>query len=126
MTEAQTIVADLERRRHEIMQRGAALDADRPRIAYDAMVNDSFLARMRWRSLDEATYKLIEEFELIEAALGEARRRAEVRDAHTVMAELSGGQARGVRAARHRTTRRTCRRGFGRPHRRRQGSPSTR
>jgi hypothetical protein len=32
MTEAECIVADLEKRRHEIMQRGMALDADRPRI----------------------------------------------------------------------------------------------
>jgi hypothetical protein len=80
MTEAERIISNLEKRRHAIMIQGVALDADRARIAYDAMVRDSFIARQRWRELNEFTDKLIEEIELLDCALVEARRRAAVPD----------------------------------------------
>jgi hypothetical protein len=91
MTEAERIISNLEKRRHEIMLRGAALDSDRARIAYDAMVRDSFIARQRWRELNEFTDKLIEEIDLLDAALAEARRRTG-RDCREVMVEIFGSK----------------------------------
>jgi hypothetical protein len=54
MTGAERIISNLEKRRHEIMVRGAALDADRARLAYQVAVDESFIARQPWRQLKKS------------------------------------------------------------------------
>jgi uncharacterized protein involved in exopolysaccharide biosynthesis len=90
MTEAQQIVHDLEQRRHHLMLRVVALGEGVSKLAYDAVVHNSFMARQRLRELEDEGDQLHREIDLFDAALVEARRRVEAagRDADDVMAEL--------------------------------------
>jgi hypothetical protein len=72
---AQTIVHDLERRRHELLLKHAKLGDEAFRLAYDALVHNSFMARQKLREIDEEAARLNDEIELHNMALVEARRR---------------------------------------------------
>jgi hypothetical protein len=80
MSKAALILAALESCRHTAMLKLTALDAERPKVAYAAAVEDSVVAKQRWRELDDEAARLTERIALFNAALWEARERVLRRD----------------------------------------------
>jgi hypothetical protein len=91
---AQEIIADLERRRHELMLRGMGFDEERQELAYRILAENSFTARQRWREVEDETQQLLEDIAMHDLAIASARRRAEAvgRNVAEVMAEIFGAK----------------------------------
>jgi hypothetical protein len=92
MGNAQTIVADLERARHQLLLRLEALDDGLNDLAYRAVVENSWIAKTKLRERQDEAERIIDEITLHDWALAEARRRALVRSADEVMAEIFGSK----------------------------------
>jgi hypothetical protein len=88
MTAAERIARDLEERRHRLMIKHVVLSDQTLALAYDVVVNGSFVAKEKLRSLDHELERIADEISLIDRAFVFAVKRATARDADQVMQEL--------------------------------------
>jgi hypothetical protein len=88
MSEAERIARDLEERRHRLMIKHVVLSDQTLALAYDVVVNGSFVAREKLRSLDHELERLADEISLIDRAFVSAVKRVTARDCDQVMFEL--------------------------------------
>jgi hypothetical protein len=91
VTDAITIASDLEQRRHRLMIKHVVLSNQTLALAYDVVVNGSFVAREKLRSLDHELERIADEISLIDRAFVESVKRTTARDAGQVMQELGFG-----------------------------------
>jgi hypothetical protein len=91
MSEAERIARDLEERRHRLMIKHVVLSDQTNTLAYDVVVNGSFVAKEKLRSLDRELERIAEEIGLIDRAFVFAVKRVTARDAGQVMRELGFG-----------------------------------
>jgi hypothetical protein len=75
VSEASLRLAAMEACRNEAMLKLTALDAQRPKVAYEFCTTNSASALQRWRDLDDAADRLLERVRLFDAAVYEARER---------------------------------------------------
>jgi hypothetical protein len=88
MTAAEQIVRTLEAERHVLVLRLEAIRSAGAQLAYAILIEDSFQAKQELSDAEDEYAALEYRIALHDLALIEARRRAEARDAETVMLEL--------------------------------------
>jgi hypothetical protein len=91
VTDAITIANDLEERRRRLMLQHVVLSDQTLALAYDVVVNGSFVAKEKLRSLDHEIERIADEISLIDRAFVFAVKRVTARDANQVMQELGFG-----------------------------------
>jgi hypothetical protein len=79
-SEAALLVAALESCRDQAVLKLIALDADRPKIAYDFCTTNDAKALEKWRLMDDESARLTERIALFDSAVQEARQRTMHRD----------------------------------------------
>jgi hypothetical protein len=82
------ICRDLEERRHHLRIKHVVLSNQTLALAYDVVVNGSFVAKEKLRSLDHELERLADEISLIDRAFVHAVKLTTARDADQVMREL--------------------------------------
>jgi hypothetical protein len=90
LTSAERIARDLEERRHHLMLQHVVLSDQTLALAYDVVVNGSFVAKEKLRSLDHELERIADEISLIDRAFVSAVKRVSARDCDQVMEELFG------------------------------------
>jgi hypothetical protein len=91
-SEAAVTLAALEACRDEAMLKLIAIDADRPKIAYDFCMTNSVSALQRWRSMDDEGARLTERVTLYDCAIQEARERASHPDYRAQWQKIFGSE----------------------------------
>jgi hypothetical protein len=76
MSEATLTLQALSACRDETLRKLTALDAQRPKVAYDFCTTNNAIALQRWRAIDDEADRLLERVRLFDAAVYEARERA--------------------------------------------------
>jgi hypothetical protein len=74
-TAEQIVRITLEAQRHTLMLRQEALRQAGPQLAYDILMNDSFIAKQEMRDAEDELGNLVDQIALHDLALIEARRR---------------------------------------------------
>jgi hypothetical protein len=76
MSEAALTLQALEECRKAALLKLTALDAQRPKVAYEFCTTNSAIALQHWRAIDDEADRLLERLRLFDAAVYEARVRA--------------------------------------------------
>jgi hypothetical protein len=89
---AQTIINNLQERRHKLMLRVMQLGALAKRCAFEAVVHDSWKAKQEFRDAEQEADRLSNEVTMLDLALAEAHERLQSRgrDVDAVLQELFG------------------------------------
>ena len=73
MSDATLTLAAMEACRDEALRKLSALDAQRPKVAFDFCTTNSAVALQKWRSMDDEADRLLERVRLFDAAVYHAR-----------------------------------------------------